>query len=230
MVTVEDAVIAKIEKGGTHFEVLVDPAIAYDLKEGMAVSLGRMLAVNAVFTDSKKGLRASDKHLQEMFKTDDIEKIARDIVVNGDVQITTEFRRKKIEERKRQIAEFISRNAHNPQTGTPHPPDEQEPVKVASAIHALNLSCFVASGSCEDGASRSRLTMHPPMFVAVRGSTPRPNGAPRTGLVGVPTGPLIGCLLSRRKWISVVRRREARRRLAETHVRTPNPDPSQVTD
>ena len=135
MVTVEDAVIAKIEKGGTHFEVLVDPAIAYDLKEGMAVSLGRMLAVNAVFTDSKKGLRASDKHLQEMFKTDDIEKIARDIVVNGDVQITTEFRRKKIEERKRQIAEFISRNAHNPQTGTPHPPD-----RIISALEKTHVS------------------------------------------------------------------------------------------
>ena len=38
MVTVDQAIIAKIDKDGKHFEVLVDADIAYDLKEGMIVS------------------------------------------------------------------------------------------------------------------------------------------------------------------------------------------------
>src|SRR5688572_16342367 len=34
--------------------------------------------------------------------------------------------------------------------GTPHPPDEQEPVKVASAIHALELSYVVVTSVDRD--------------------------------------------------------------------------------
>ena len=45
MVTVEEAIIAKIDKAGKHFEVLVDPNIAYELREGKIVSISKMLAV-----------------------------------------------------------------------------------------------------------------------------------------------------------------------------------------
>ena len=123
MVTVEEAIIAKIDKSGKHFEILVDPNIAYDLREGKSVSLSRMLAVNLVCTDAKKGDRASPADIEKAFGTTDLEKIAEFIVKNGEIQLTTELRRKKIEERKRQIATLISRNAINPQTRTTHPPE-----------------------------------------------------------------------------------------------------------
>lgn len=123
MVTVDEAIIAKIAKDGKHFEVLVDPDIAYDLKEGKIVSLSRMLAVNQIFTDSKKANKAAPSDIERAFHTTDVEKIAEDIVKHGEIQLTTEFRRRKIDERKKQIAAFINKNAINPQTKAPHPPE-----------------------------------------------------------------------------------------------------------
>ena len=63
MVTLDDAIIAKIVRNGKHFEILVDADIAYDLKEGRTVSISRMLAVNEVFTEAKKANRGIMKNI-----------------------------------------------------------------------------------------------------------------------------------------------------------------------
>jgi len=80
-----------------------------------------MLAVNQVYTDSRKGERASDADIMSVFNTNDAELVATAIVKKGDVQLTTDFRRKKTEEKRKQIASFISKYAINPQTKVPHP-------------------------------------------------------------------------------------------------------------
>lgn len=139
MVTVEDAIIARYTKDGKHFEILVDPDIAYDLKEGKTVSLNRMLAANIIFTDAKKGTKASASDIQTIFATTDVEKVAEAIVKKGDLQLTTEFRRKKGDEKKKQIASFISKHAINPQTRVPHP---QERVLNAMDIAKVNIDPF----------------------------------------------------------------------------------------
>lgn len=123
MVTVDNAVIARVDKNGKHFEVLVDPDIAYALREGKTVSVSKMLAVNDVFTDSKKGMKASPAALEEVFGTSDVEKISEGIVRKGDIQLTTDFRRRKTEEKKKQIATAVSRIAMDPTTKMPHPPE-----------------------------------------------------------------------------------------------------------
>ncbi len=135
MVTIDEAIIAKLVRDGKHFEILVDPDIAYDLKEGKTVSLSRMLAVNEVFTDAKKANRAAPSDVQKAFGTNDIESVAKEIVKHGEVQLTTEFRRRKIEEKKKQIAAFISKNAINPQTKLPHPPE-----RIMTAMEQAHVS------------------------------------------------------------------------------------------
>ncbi len=139
MVTVEDAIIARYTKDGKHFEILVDPGLAYDLKEGRTVSLGRMLAANIIFTDARKGTKSGSNDIQAAFGTTDAEKIAEVIVKKGDLQLTTEFRRKKTEERRKQIASFISSHAINPQTKVPHP---QERILNAMDIAKVNIDPF----------------------------------------------------------------------------------------
>lgn len=121
MVTVDKAIVAKLEKGGKSFEILVDSELAYALREGKTISIASMLAVDNVFKDSKKGLPANKQDVQKVFGTENIEDIAKIIVKSGEIQITTELRRRKLEEKKRQIAEFISKNALDPQTKKPHP-------------------------------------------------------------------------------------------------------------
>jgi ribosome maturation protein SDO1 len=123
MVTVEKAIIARIKKGGKQFEVLVDSDMAYDLKSGKIVSLQRMLAVNHVYTDSKKGDQAGPSDLQKIFGTSDVEKIAEEIVKHGEIQLTTDYKRKKVEEKRKQIIAFIARNAMDPRSKLPHPPE-----------------------------------------------------------------------------------------------------------
>jgi ribosome maturation protein SDO1 len=121
MVSVEDAVIARISRGHESFEILVDPEMALRLKKGESVSIDRMLAVNQVFKDARKGERVSPAELERHFGTSDLLKVAEKILREGDVQLKTEQRREMVEEKRRQIAAIISKQGMDPKTRLPHP-------------------------------------------------------------------------------------------------------------
>jgi ribosome maturation protein SDO1 len=120
-VTVDTAVIARWETDGSRFEVLVDPEAAQAIKDGKEIDLTGKLALDQVFKDAKKGDEVSDEHLEKTFHTLNVAQIAKQIVLKGEVQVTTEQRRQLQELKHRQIVQTIARNAMNPQTGAPHP-------------------------------------------------------------------------------------------------------------
>jgi ribosome maturation protein SDO1 len=122
MVKVSDAVIARYEKEGQKFEVLVDPELSMELKKGKKVNFNELLAVDTIFKDSNKGTEASPATVSKIFGTTDIEKVAEKIIKEGRVQLTTEQRKRILEQRRKELVDFIARNAINPQTKTPHPP------------------------------------------------------------------------------------------------------------
>ena len=121
MVSVDNAVVARIERSGIRFEIMVDPDLALDYKKGKDTSIENILAVREVFKDAGKGERASDNELQKGFHTTEVFRISGEIIRHGDVQITTEHRRKLVEEKEKQIANIISRQGIDPKTGLPHP-------------------------------------------------------------------------------------------------------------
>ncbi len=121
MVSVEEAVIARITRNGINFEVLVDPEKALEFRKGRPYSIENILAVNQIFKDSKKGERVSSEDLKKGFQTTDIFSVASSIVKEGDVQLTTEQRRKMTEEKRVEIAGIISRQGVDPKTHAPHP-------------------------------------------------------------------------------------------------------------
>ncbi len=135
MVTVEDAVIARWDTQGSRFEVLVDPQAVQDLKDGKAVDLSDKLALDQVFKDAKKGDKISEEHLERIFHTRDLVEIARQIILKGEVQVTTEQRHTLQEAKRRQIVAMIARNAMNPQTGAPHPPARIESAMAEAKVH-----------------------------------------------------------------------------------------------
>jgi ribosome maturation protein SDO1 len=135
MVSVEDAVIARWETGGSRFEVLVDPDAVQAIKNGQTVDLSDKLALDQVFKDAKKGDKISEEHLEKVFHTRDLVEIARQIVVKGEVQVTTEQRHKLQAAKLRQIVTTIARNAMNPQTGAPHPPARIEAAMTEAKVH-----------------------------------------------------------------------------------------------
>jgi ribosome maturation protein SDO1 len=134
MVKLEDAVIARLSSRGSTFEVLVDPELALAVKAGESANVRNALAVDKVFKDSKKGDAASEELIRKTFGTLDVFKVAEEIIKRGEVQVTTEQRRKMREQRLRQIVSLISRRAINPQTNLPHPPARIESAMAEAKI------------------------------------------------------------------------------------------------
>ncbi|MCR4368775.1 MAG: ribosome assembly factor SBDS [archaeon] len=134
MVRTEDAVIARYEHSGEKFEVLVDPDLAMDLKHGKTVNFDDLLATDIVFKDAKKGEEKNEEALAKVFGTKDINKVAKRIIEEGEVQLTTEQRRQITEKKRKEIINFISRNAMNPQTNAPHPA-----LRIENALNELKF-------------------------------------------------------------------------------------------
>ena len=137
MVRVEDAVIARWETAGHRFEVLVDPKAVQDLKDGKDVDLSDKLALDQVFKDARKEEpeKISEEFLEKFFHTRDLAAIAKQIVLKGEVQVTTEQRHRLQAEKQRQIVQTIARNAMNPQTGAPHPAARIEAAMTEAKVH-----------------------------------------------------------------------------------------------
>ncbi|MFA6023399.1 MAG: ribosome assembly factor SBDS [Candidatus Pacearchaeota archaeon] len=119
-------VVARIKAGGKNFEILVDVDKAVEYRKTGKGFMGEILGIDAVFTDSKKGLHASEKDLQEAFKTNDINIIADKIIKSGEIQLPTEYKEKQREGKFKQIVEFFVRNAVDPRTDRPYTADRIE--------------------------------------------------------------------------------------------------------
>ena len=69
MVSLDDAVIARLEKGGSRYEILVDPELVDAWKEDhTSVDIDDLLAVSEVWTDSRNGERAYLRGIGEGFR------------------------------------------------------------------------------------------------------------------------------------------------------------------
>lgn len=121
-----DYVIARYERGGERFEVLVDPELALQVREGKDVEARDLLVGDIVYKDARRGLKASESSLLKIFGTQDVYRIGLEIVKRGELQLTSEQRRRLLEQKKKRIISFIARNAIDPKTGAPHPPQRIE--------------------------------------------------------------------------------------------------------
>jgi ribosome maturation protein SDO1 len=122
MISLDDAVIARLDSHGERFEILVDPRQAGLVRQGQAVNIEDVVAALNVFGNTSKATRASDESLMKVFQTTDFDTVARRIIIKGEIHLTAEQRKHMIDEKRRQVITFIARNAVNPQTGHPHPP------------------------------------------------------------------------------------------------------------
>jgi len=118
----EKYTVARITKDNEHFEILVKPQKALDYRMGKIAGITEVLAAETIFSDANKGTRASDENLRKAFGTTDSLKIAETILKTGTLQLTTEQRRKMVEDKRRQVIDFISRQCVDPKTNLPHPP------------------------------------------------------------------------------------------------------------
>jgi ribosome maturation protein SDO1 len=114
--------IARLTKDNEHFEILVKPDKALDYRTGKTARITEVLAAEFIFADANKGTKVSEEQMRKAFETTDPLKIADVILKKGTLQLTTEQRRKMVEDKRKQIIDFISRQAVDPKTNLPHPP------------------------------------------------------------------------------------------------------------
>ena len=135
MVSLDKAVIARYKHGKKLFEVLVDPEKVDSVRSGSEMDMEGVLAVESVFEDASKGEKATDSDLKKVFSTTDVNEIAKKIIKEGEVQLTTEQRRRRVEEKRRLVIDRIARISINPQTNTPHPPSRIEIAMREAKVH-----------------------------------------------------------------------------------------------
>ena len=135
MTSLDKAIIAFYEKGGSRFELYVDPDAAYAYLEKRKPDLKNILVAEEIYSDAKKGERAKATDVQKVFGTSDITNILEFILKNGEVQLTTEQRRKKVEERRKQVIAILLREAIDPRTNAPHTQIRIENVFEEARIH-----------------------------------------------------------------------------------------------
>jgi len=121
MISLDDAVTARLETHGLKFELLVDPELADKMRHGEDLDIEDVVAAMYVYENASRGDKSPDEDLQKAFKTTEFSEIAQHIILKGEIHLTTDQRRHLIEEKRRRVISFIARNAVNPQTGLPHP-------------------------------------------------------------------------------------------------------------
>ncbi|MFB6255062.1 MAG: ribosome assembly factor SBDS [Halobacteriaceae archaeon] len=128
MISLDEAVTARLESHGARFEVLVDPDAALAIKRGeFEGEIEDVIAARDVFSNASRGDRPAEEDLEEVFGTTDPLEIIPEVIKRGEIQITAEQRREMQEQKRKQLINTITRNAVNPQMdNAPHPPERIE--------------------------------------------------------------------------------------------------------
>ncbi|MDC3247361.1 ribosome assembly factor SBDS, partial [Euryarchaeota archaeon] len=122
MVSLDDAVLARLEKGGSRYEILVDPELVDEWKKDHAsVSLDDLLATDEIWNDARSGDRPTTGALENVFGSTDLLTCVEKILIDGNIQLTTVQRKNLIAEKRTKIIHQIATTATDPRTKLPHP-------------------------------------------------------------------------------------------------------------
>ena len=75
----KEYVIARVEKAGEKFEILVKPEAVQKVRDGKDVDLLKELAIDEIFKDAHKGSKASEDKMAEFFGTTEPLAVAKQI-------------------------------------------------------------------------------------------------------------------------------------------------------
>src|ERR1041385_6075246 len=127
--------IVKLTLEGDKFELLVKPDPALEYKTGKRTDISSILVSDEIYSDANKGSRASSEKLLKHFRTTDALEVAKQIIARGELNLTTDQRRKMVEEKRKQIVQLINRSFVDPKTRLPHPV-----VRIEAAMEEARIS------------------------------------------------------------------------------------------
>jgi ribosome maturation protein SDO1 len=135
-------IIVRFEKDGKKFEILADPDKVLEYREGKKIiPISEVVHGDFIYKDARKGLKASPADIEKVFGTQDISRVMHEILMKGEIQLTTEQRRKMIEAKKRMVITYIARNSIDPVTKKPVPP-----ARIEAAMEQARVSIDINKG------------------------------------------------------------------------------------
>ena len=130
-----DVTVIRHSVAGEKFEILVKPDPALEFKLGKRKDVSTVLVSDEIYTDSNKGTKPSTEKLLKAFNTQDSIAIAEIILKKGDLNLTTDQRRKMVGEKRKQIIDFIAKTYVDPRSHLPHPP-----LRIEQALEQARVS------------------------------------------------------------------------------------------
>jgi ribosome maturation protein SDO1 len=134
-------IIVRFEKDGKRFEILANPDKVVEYREGKKIPISEVVHGDFIYRDARKGLKASPVDIEKVFGTQDVSKVMHEILVKGEIQLTTEQRRRMIEAKRRMIITYIARNSIDPVTKKPVPP-----ARIEAAMEQARVSIDINKG------------------------------------------------------------------------------------
>ncbi|MDD5192818.1 MAG: ribosome assembly factor SBDS [Candidatus Nanoarchaeia archaeon] len=130
--------VARLRVGSLIFETMVDLDNALKFRKGMPVGIGEVIRDQTVYKDLKKGMKANSGDLQKSFGTDNFEEVVGKIVKKGEIEVTQEHRDAETDRRRKQVVDFLIKNAIDSRTNRPFTPDMIENALNQSGVNIEN--------------------------------------------------------------------------------------------
>jgi len=135
--------IARMRSGKLIFETMVDLDNAIKLRKGEGVDINDVVRDVAVYVDQKKGMKAGAAELESAFGTSEFSAVVEKIVRKGEVEVTQDFRDEALESKRKQVVDFLVRNAVDGRSGRPFTPDVLESAIKEAGIRIENKNVEV---------------------------------------------------------------------------------------
>lgn len=146
--------IAKLRSGKLFFETMVDLDNAMRLRKGDEVAISEVVRDSAVYTNLGKGMKAGSAELEQAFGTSNFEEVVEKIVKKGIIEVSQEFRDEALENRRKQVVDFLVRNAVDAQSGRPFTPETIENALKDSGAKIENKNVDQQINGIVDGLKR----------------------------------------------------------------------------
>jgi ribosome maturation protein SDO1 len=128
--------IARLKKGGETFEVILDDIDkALELKSGNNIEVREIMNGDLIFKDAHSAKKVDEESMEKWLGTTDHFKAAEFIIKNGEIQLTSEQRKRILDQKTQQILSYIQRNACDPKTKLPIPLQRIELAMKEAKIH-----------------------------------------------------------------------------------------------
>ncbi len=118
--------IVQFKKNGVKLEIMVDPVEAFKFRSNRDTPFNGVWTEPGIYVDIKKGLRAARADIEKGTGKTDEEEAAMEIVLHGDIPKPIEMRDAERDQKRRVLINLIHRNAVDPITHNPHPPQRIE--------------------------------------------------------------------------------------------------------